>query len=101
MEVSTCGFFPCQAGSSWKVEAEHCVWPWISHSIKHNDRWQETWVSILDLPFMSCVYCIFCERIFSPSKGPTPNLTAENLEMVAGFCTQFIYRLHLQEEALG
>lgn len=26
---------------------------------------------------------------------------AEKLEMVAGFCTQFIYRLHLQEEALG
>lgn len=60
-----------------------------------------SWVSVLVLPFVGYVCCIVCERIFNPSKRPTPNLTVEKLKMVADFCTQFIHWLHLQEEALG
>lgn len=47
-----------------------------SHCIEHNDRKQETWVSVLILPFTGCVCCVFCERILTPSKGPAPNVTA-------------------------
>lgn len=99
-KVCAYDFFPCQAGNSWKVEAEHCVWPWISHYLEHNDRKQQAWVSVLVLPFMGCVYCVICERTFSPSKGSIPNLTVEKLKMVADFCTLFIHRIHLQEEPL-
>lgn len=90
-KVCAYDFFPCQAGNSWKVEAEHCVWPWISHCIEHNDRKQQAWVSVLVLPFTGC----HLWKDFQSFQKTHPKSDCWKAE---DFCTPFIHRLRLQEE---
>ena len=100
VEVWACGFLSLP-GWGFLEGGGRALWPCTSHSLEHNDRKHKTRVSVLDLIFMSCGHYIFCEWIFHLPRGPIPNLTAAKLEMVAGFCTRFIDRLHLSKEAVG
>ena len=68
MESVPVGLFPCQAEGSWKVGAEHCVCPCISHSLEHNDRKQMARVSVLDLIFVSFGYGEILEQLIIPMK---------------------------------